>query len=207
MRIIDSRTKKKNIKNKVVVQTGGSQHHVVPTHLTYATINSTESGALTAMVSSGIAIIMAWWRGEMKVNDAFSFLLHDAIEGGAKGATTNVISTGTRHALVRSGAANLARGHAPTAIATTFIMASILIYQDIKKYHNGELSKGKLVANAVRHLTISAAKTCVTIVFGGVGAVLGSKYGPIGTIVGATIGATVGYIGIGKLIEFISVLA
>jgi hypothetical protein len=194
---------KKRIKKKIIIATE-SKNHVVKTPLTHATLNSAKSGALIAMITSSIAVILAWWKGEININDAIKVLLHESVEGGVKSATTNVISTGTRHALFRSGAAHLARSHAPVAIATTFIMAATLIYKDIKKYRIGELSRRRVLLNAILHLTSSAVKTCVTILLGSLGAIAGANYGQIGTIIGATIGATVGYIGMGKLIKFMT---
>lgn len=210
-RIISGR--KKIAKSKLIIKTdapkqhvSGLQQHIIKPDLTHATISSAESGAVIAIVTATFAIMVSWWRGQVSLAEAGKLIFREAFQGGAKSATTNVVSLGAKHALFRNGAVHLARSHAPVAIAATCIAASTAICTDIKKCRKGEMKKGKVATNALLHISRSAFKTCITIATGGIGGIVGAKYGQIGTVIGATLGATVGYIGSIKIINLITVL-
>lgn len=168
------------------------------------TVNAAKAGAALGAAASTASNIINCWNGEKSIADAGKQVIKDTVKSGARSAAVSAMTTGTKHALLKAGAQNLAKGNAPMAIASTIFEAGGDICSDIKKCCNGEVTKTEVAVNAVKHTGKAAAKTGGAMAGAEMGATIGAFGGPIGIAVGGVVGGTVGYIASSTLVSKIS---
>lgn len=162
------------------------------------TANAAMSGAvLGALTSTAVHC----WKGEKSVADAGKQVFKDTVKSGARSAAVSAMTTGTKHAFIKAGAQNLAKGNAPMAIASTIFEAAGDICGDIKKCCNGEITKSEVGVNAVKHTGKAAVKTGGAMAGAEVGTMIGAIGGPIGAAAGGIIGGMVGYLASSELVN------
>ena len=168
------------------------------------TANAAMAGAALGAATSTVSNVVDCWKGEKSVADAGKQVIKDTVKSGARSAAVSAMTTGTKHAFIKAGAQNLAKGNAPMAIASTIFEAGGDICGDIKKCCNGEVTKSEVAVNAVKHTGKAAAKTGGAMAGAEVGAMIGAVGGPIGAAAGGIIGGTVGYLASSELVNKIS---
>ena len=148
------------------------------------------SGAAASVFSNGLDCL----NGQKSIKEAGKQVAKDTIKCSVRSATVSAMTTGTKHALIKAGAKNFAKGNMPMAIASTLFDAGGGIYSDVIKCRNGELSKSEVAANAIVHTGKAAVKTGGAMAGAQAGATFGALLGPIGAAVGGLVGGTLGYL-------------
>lgn len=188
-----------------LVRNGGNySNDALKLEMRVNTVNAAKAGAALGAAASTASNVIDCWKGEKSVADAGKQVLKDTFKSGGRSAAVSAMTTGTKHALIKAGAQNLAKGNAPMAIASTIFEAGGDICSDIKKCCNGEVTKTDVAVNAVKHTSKAAAKTGGAMAGAEMGAMIGAFGGPLGAAAGGIIGGTVGYIASGELISKIS---
>ena len=201
---VESKPLSKKGAEDLVTKGGNYSDDALKMEMKANTVNAAMSGAVLGAATSTVSNVVDCWKGEKGVIDAGKQVVKDTIKGGARSAAVSAMTTGTKHALIKAGAQNLAKGNAPMAIASTIFEAGGDICNDIKKCCNGEVSKSEVAVNAVKHTSKAAAKTGGAMAGAEVGAMIGAFGGPLGAAAGGVIGGTVGYIASSELVSKIS---
>ena len=158
------------------------------------TINAAKMGAASGAAASVFSNGLDCLNGQKSIKEAGKQVAKDTIKCSVRSATVSAMTTGTKHALIKAGAKNFAKGNMPMAIASTLFDAGGGIYSDVIKCRNGELSKSEVAANAIVHTGKAAVKTGGAMAGAQAGATFGALLGPIGAAVGGLVGGTLGYL-------------
>lgn len=164
-------------------------------------INAASTGAVLGAATSTVSNVIDCFNGEKSLADTGKQVVVDTVKSGVQSATVSAVATVTKHALIKAGAQNLAKGNAPMAIASTIFETGGNIIEDISKCSDGEMTKTEVVINAVKHTSKAATKTGGAMAGATIGARIGALGGPIGIAVGGFIGSTVGYLASSELLN------
>ncbi len=199
---VESKPLSKRGAEELVVKGGTYRNDAFKMELKVNTANAAKTGAAIGAATSTVSNAVAYLKGEKCIADAGKQVIKDTAASGAQSAAISAMTIGTKHALIKVGARNLAKGNAPMAIASTVFEAGGYICGDIKKCCKGEVTKSEVAINAVKHTTKAAAKTGGAMAGAEFGAMIGTVGGPIGIAVGGFIGGTVGYLASSELVDW-----
>ena len=201
---VESKPLSKKSAEKLAQEGSNYYKEAFKTEMKINTINAAKTGAAVGAFTSAISNGVDCLNGQKSVKEACKQVAKDTIKCSVRSVTVSAVTTGTKHALIKASAKNIAKGNLPMAIASTALDAGSEIYSDIKKCCNGELSKSKVATNAVMHTSKAAVKTSGAIAGAELGASIGVFGGPVGVAVGGFIGGTVGYVASSGFVSEIS---
>jgi hypothetical protein len=149
--------------------------------LTSGVIAGAAIGGGLAAISNGVALL----RGAKSVKSATLDTLKHTLSSSATGAAVGSIALVTESALMRAGAARVAMGAAPVAIALT----AVDVGKDVSRLATGKIDRQVFANNSAQHL----AKGGFAWLGMEGGAAVGSAIVPgVGTALGALLGGVAG---------------